>query len=173
MTEPGLAEHVQALIIENHYLTLGTTSTDGQPWTSPVCFAAAGMQAFYWVSRLDARHSRNLREREDVSLVVFDSTVEPYHGRALYAIGHALELSGDDLDAGLDVYPGPNRPGVSSLTHDDVTGSTAYRLYRATVTDAWVLCPRGPKQPCPLHGLPHDHRVRIVGGPGIATAVEP
>jgi hypothetical protein len=43
------------------------------------------------------------------------------------------------------------------LRSDDVTGSSPYRRYRATATDLWVLCPRQPGQPCPLHGLAKDH----------------
>jgi Pyridoxamine 5'-phosphate oxidase len=87
MTAPDLMGHAQALLDANLYLTLGTTGTDGRPWTSPVCFAAAGVREYYWVSATDAQHSRNLAERPDISLVVFDSTVAPYHGRAVYALG--------------------------------------------------------------------------------------
>ena len=161
MADPELVRHARTLLTENRYLTLGTTGAEGRPWTSPVCFAAAGVQVYYWVSESDAQHSRNLRKRRHVSLVVFDSTVAPYLGRAVYATGRARELSGDDLDLGLAVYPGPNRPGVSSLARDDVSGSSGYRLYRATATRVWVLCPREPRQPCPLHDIAHDHRVRV------------
>jgi hypothetical protein len=96
-----------------------------------------------------------------VSLVVFDSTVEPYHGRAVYAVGDARELSGDDLNRGLEMYPGPSHRGAAPITREDVTGLSQYRLYRATASDLWVLCPREPKQPCPLHGLAQDHRTRV------------
>lgn len=161
MRTPDLVSHAHALIDGNRFLTLGTTSSDGRPWTSPVCFAAAGLEDFYWVSRFDAQHSRNLGERGDVSLVVFDSTVAPYHGRALYAAGFARELFGDEIEAGLAVYPGPNRPGVSPVTRKDVTEPAGYRLYRARVSDLWVLCPRQPLKPCPLHGIAHDHRARV------------
>jgi hypothetical protein len=34
-------------------------------------------------------------------MVVFDSSVRPYHGRALYAVATASELKGDDLERGL------------------------------------------------------------------------
>src|SRR4029453_8935015 len=104
MTHLELAAHARAIIDANLYLTLGTTDPDGRPWTSPVYFAAAGEREFYWMSATDARHSRNLVDRPDVSIVVFDSSVAPYHGRAVYAVGVARELSGDELDRGLDVY---------------------------------------------------------------------
>ncbi|WP_433076661.1 pyridoxamine 5'-phosphate oxidase family protein [Dactylosporangium sp. CA-052675] len=145
----------------NGFLTLGTVDPDGRPWTSPVYFAASGLREFYWVSRTDARHSGNLAERPHVSIVVFDSSVRPFHGRALYAAGTAGEVQGDDLERGLQVYPGPGDRGGGSLTLGDVTGSSPYRLYRATATSVWVLCPREPGQPCPLHGRANDHRTAV------------
>jgi hypothetical protein len=159
---PGvLAAHARALLDANRYLILGTVDARGRPWTSPVYFAATGLREFYWCSEADAVHSRNLTERPHVSVVVFDSSVPTYHGRALYAAGTAGELAGEDLERGLEVYPGPADRGATALTRDDVTGSSPYRLYRARATDVWVLCPREPRQPCRLHGLAKDHRTRI------------
>jgi hypothetical protein len=62
------------------------------------------------MSATDAQHSRTLAERPQVSIVVFDSTVAAYHGRAVYVVvGEARKPSGDDLDRGTEVYPGPGR----------------------------------------------------------------
>jgi nitroimidazol reductase NimA-like FMN-containing flavoprotein (pyridoxamine 5'-phosphate oxidase superfamily) len=162
MTQVDLAEHARVLLDANRYLTLGTVGLDGRPWASPVYFASDGERAFYWLSATGARHSRNLAERPQVSIVVFDSTVAPYHGRALYAVGEAHELSGDELERGLDVYPGPSDRGGGPIARDEVTGPSAYRLYRATASEVWVLCPREPRQPCLLHGRAEDHRTRLV-----------
>ncbi len=160
-TSDDLAAHARALLDANRYLTLGTVAPDGRPWTSPVYFAAAGLRQFYWTSETDAVHSRNLTDNPHVSIVVFDSTVLPYHGRAVYAAAAAGELQGDDLDRALQVYPGPGDRNAIQITRDDVTGASRYRLYQATANDLWVLCPREPRQPCPLHGLAKDHRTRI------------
>lgn len=161
MTTTDLVAHAQSLLDANRYLTLATADPGGRPWVSPVYFAVAGHWEFYWVSSTDAQHSRNLSERPEVSLAVFDSTVETYHGRAVYAAGQGGELSGDDLELGLALYPGPSDRGATPITREDVTGSSRYRLYRATASALWVLCPREPRQPCPLHGLAHDHRARV------------
>ena len=111
MTNDDLAKHAQAILDANRYLTMGTVDPDGRPWTSPVYFASAGVREFYWVSDIDARHSRHLAERPQVSVVVFDSTVPPYHGRAVYAVGAARELSDDDLDRGLPDVPRARQSG--------------------------------------------------------------
>jgi hypothetical protein len=156
-----LAAHARAIIEANLYLTLGTVGPDGHPWTAPVYFSPLSDREFCWVSALDARHSRHLAERPQVSLVIFDSTVEPYHGRAVYAVGEARELSGSDLDRALGAYPRPDGRDLTPVTPEDVTPPAAYRLYLATASDMWVLCPRAPRQPCPLHGLATDHRARV------------
>ena len=161
MAHDDLTAHARALIAANFYLTLGTADPDGRPWISPVYFAPAGDREFYWVSATDARHSRNLAERPEVSLVIFDSTVAPYHGRAVYVVGAARELSGGDLDRALEAYPRADGGGATAVTREDVTGSAPYRLYRATASEMWVLCPREPRQPCPLHGLAKDHRAGV------------
>jgi hypothetical protein len=161
MTQDDLAAYAQAIIDANLYLTLGTADPDGRPWISPVYFAAGSNRQFYWASATDALHSRNLAERPHVSIVIFDSTVPAYHGRAVYAVGDARELSGSDLDRALEVYPGPEGRGGTAVTREDVTAPAQYRLYRATAREMWVLCPREPGHPCPLHGLGQDHRARV------------
>jgi hypothetical protein len=161
MTPDDLAAHARALLDANRYLTLGTADADGRPWTSPVYFTAPSLREFLWVSAADARHSRHLTGRPQVSIVVFDSTVAPYHGRALYAVGEARELSGADLERALDTYPRPDGGGATAVAPDEVTAPAPYRLYQATASDLWVLCPREPRQPCPLHGRAEDHRTPV------------
>lgn len=157
-----LSAHAQSLVDSIAYVTIGSINDDGTPWTSPVYFTADGLRDFYWTSSQTSQHSRNVEARPAVSLVVFDSTVPAYHGRALYGSAIAEIVDGDELAHGLQVYPGPEERGGSQLTLDDVTGESPYRLYRARATDVWVLCPREPRQPCPLHGHNFDHRERVL-----------
>lgn len=161
MTGVDLTAHARDIIRANLYLTLGTADADGHPWTSPVYFAPGGDGEFYWSSESDAVHSRHLAGRPQVSLVVFDSTVAPYHGRAVYAAGEAREVPSSDVEQALTVYPRPGGAGTTSLTPSDVTGESAYRLYRVTAAELWVLCPRDPGRPCELHGLAKDHRAPV------------
>ena len=161
MTHDDLMAHARTIIAANSYLTLGTSDMNGHPWTSPVYFAAGSLRQYYWQSATDARHSRNLVERPEVSIVIFDSTVAPYHGRAVYGVGAANELSGSDLDRALEIYPRRGDRGATPVMLEEVSGAAPYRLYRAIASDLWVLCPREPRQPCLLHGLAKDHRTRV------------
>jgi hypothetical protein len=167
MTDPdepheSLAAHARELLDTNRYLTLGTVSGGGRPWTTPVYFSWSDGWEFRWLSALDAEHSRNLTDRPAVSITVFDSTVPPYHGRAVYAVGEAREIPRDSLDDGLSRYPGPPSRGGSVVDLDDVTGDSPWRLYEATASELWVLCPREPRQACDLHGIARDHRARVL-----------
>jgi hypothetical protein len=159
MSDGDLRTHARNLLETNRYLTLGTTDPDGAPWLSPVYFVPAGDREFVWVSALDARHSRNLAERPRASAVVYDSTVRPYHGRAVYAAGEARELAGPGLERALAGYP--RGDGAANVSLGDVTAPSAYRLYAFTASEMWVLCPREAGHPCPRHGRSDDHRAEL------------
>src|SRR5947208_66673 len=105
MTDIDLDAHARALMDANRYVTLGTADAEGTPWVSPVYFATGDYAEIYWMSDVDAQHSRNLAARPRLSMVIFDSTVQPYHGRALYLSGAAAPLEGRDLDRGIQSYP--------------------------------------------------------------------
>ena len=162
MTQDDLAAHARAVIDANLYLVLGTVDEAGRPWTSPVYFAPAGDRVFHWMSATESRHSRHVAERPEVSLVVFDSTVRPGHGRAVYGQGVARVLADDEVDAALETYPRrENGGGARVYSRDEVTAPSEFRMYVAALSSLWVLCPREPGRPCALHGKAMDHRAEI------------
>jgi len=70
-------------------MTLATLDPDGCPRLSPVYYTAARHTDFYWVSSPEAHHSRNLAERPEVQIVIFDSSAPVGHGEAVYIRGTA------------------------------------------------------------------------------------
>ena len=80
------------IIDANRYMTLATADAGGRPWASPVWYAHQGYTDLYWVSRPEARHSRNLAVRPEVGIVIFDSTVPEGDGQAVYVEALAEEL---------------------------------------------------------------------------------
>jgi nitroimidazol reductase NimA-like FMN-containing flavoprotein (pyridoxamine 5'-phosphate oxidase superfamily) len=160
--DEGLVAHARELAGANRYLTLATVDGDGQPWSTPVYFAAdEELESFYWTSAETSKHSRNIAAHPAVSLAVFDSTVPPYHGRCLYASGIAEMVVGDELRHALSIYPGSEARGGSAITAADVVGESPWRLYRVRASALWVLCPRQPRQPCERHRRSDDHRAQI------------
>ncbi|MGH2869164.1 MAG: pyridoxamine 5'-phosphate oxidase family protein, partial [Solirubrobacteraceae bacterium] len=78
-------------------MTLGTADPDGTPWVSPVWYAHENHREFLWVSRPEAQHSRNIATRPQVAIVIFNSTVSPATGQAVY------------LEATAEPIPDPQR----------------------------------------------------------------
>src|SRR5713101_4944618 len=141
-------------------MTLATADGEGQPWASPVFYAAANYTEFYWISAPEATHSQNLARRPQLSIVIFDSGVPAGTGQAVYMSATAEQVAAHDLGPGLAVYPGPAEPGSDPVTPEQVQAPAPYRLYRATVSGHSVLCPRDTG-PCALHGLAFDHRTPV------------
>jgi hypothetical protein len=139
MTE-DLSDHARSVIDGNRYMALGTVDENGHPWVSPVWFATEDYRNFHWVSSPDAKHSQNLAAHQEVAIAIYDSSVPVGGAQAVYMKGTAGELTGGDLDAGLEVFDRVSRQDIGrGFGLDDVQGSALFRLYRATVSEHWVL----------------------------------
>jgi hypothetical protein len=130
----------KALIESNLYLVLGTADEAGQPWVSPVYYAPAAYRGFFWVSSPEAKHSRNIAARPEISIVIFDSTVPVNTGQAVYISAVAGEPDGDKLAQGIDVFSRRSvAHGAGKWTLDDVQAPAPLRLYLATAVEQYVL----------------------------------
>ena len=146
MSDPAAA--ARAVIDANRYMTLGTADQSGRPWVTPVWFAPADYREFFWVSSPATRHSRNLAARSEVSIVVFDSQVPVGSAAAVYMTAVAQELTGAALERGLEVFARESAAqGLTVWTMANVTAPARHRLYRAAVTEQWVLDPHDERLP--------------------------
>jgi hypothetical protein len=138
---PG-PEGARAIIDGGRYMTLATADAAGVPWASPVWYAPRGYSELFWISWPDARHSRNLAERPQLSIVIFDSTVTPGHGQAVYMEAEAAETTD-----GMEVFSA--RSVAQGLGEwKDLDGPL--RLYRAVVSRHWMLG-EGPDKRVPVN----------------------
>ena len=127
------------LIAANRYMTLATADASGRPWISPVWFAPDD-GGFLWISRPDSRHSRNLAERPELALVIYDSTVLPAERQALYVEAVAEQLDGEPRAVAVARYSEHSvAQDLEPLTLDEVTESSPLRIFRAAVTAAFML----------------------------------
>jgi nitroimidazol reductase NimA-like FMN-containing flavoprotein (pyridoxamine 5'-phosphate oxidase superfamily) len=143
-----LSELARTVIDSNRYMALGTADASGHPWVTPVWFASDDCRHFYWVSSPEARHSRNLEARPEVAIAIFDSTVIPGSAQAVYMNGLAEELTGSQLERGIEVFDRVSRTDLGrEWGLDDVQEPSLFRLYRATVSEHFVLIPgRDPER---------------------------
>jgi nitroimidazol reductase NimA-like FMN-containing flavoprotein (pyridoxamine 5'-phosphate oxidase superfamily) len=136
------AEGARSIIDAARFMTLATADAEGTPWACPVWFATAGYSEFVWVSRLETRHSRNLAARPQLGIVIFDSTVTPGEGQAVYMEARAEQLEGDALEAGLAAFNARSAAqGLRAWGRDEVREPAPHRLYRAVVSQHWMLRP--------------------------------
>jgi hypothetical protein len=132
-------ELAREIIDGNRYLTLATADESGLPWASPVWYAHAGYREFFWVSKPEARHSRNLAARPEVGVAIFDSHV-PGTGRSVYMEAIAEQLEDGDLERGMEIFN--SRSAAQELpvwALDDVRPPARHRLYRASAGAQFVL----------------------------------
>ena len=157
-----LGDIARAVIDANLYMVLGTADEDGRPWVTPVYYSAERYSDFYWVSRPDAMHSRNIAARPQVSIVIFNSQTPIGTAQAVYMSGVAEEVSGADVARGIDIFSRESQTrGAGEWTQEKVHPPAHLRLYRATASEQFILCPRRYPEPCAIHGRTDDHRIAV------------
>ena len=128
------------------YVVLATADADGVPWSSPVWFAQEDYRELFWVSHHGARHSLNIAVRPRIAMVVFDSTVAPNTGQAVYMAADAEQVvEPDEIERGIAVVSRASAGEIGTeWTTDRVTGEARLRLYRANVLEHSILDPDSP-----------------------------
>src|SRR5689334_24029619 len=97
------ARTARAIIDRNRYMVVATADPSGQPWPSPVYFAHRDYRTLFWVSDPDSVHSRNLRERREVGIAIYDSRAKIGTGKGVYILGVAQEIPAHDVGDGIAV----------------------------------------------------------------------
>jgi len=146
------ARIARKIVDDNLYMVIATGDETGRPWASPVYFANSGYAEFFWVSSPEARHSRNIVVRPQVSIVIFDSQSPIGTGQGLYMVAVAEEATRTELERGIDVFSRRSLAhGGPAWTPDDVSGAAEIRLYRAVSAEHSMLAKDGRP----------DHRIVI------------
>jgi hypothetical protein len=140
MSQPDLAAAARAIVDGNSYLTIATADRTGLPWASPLWYAHAGYREFFWVSSPAARHSRNLAERPQAGIVIFDSRAPVGSPQGVYLTVTAEEVTGDRLGRGIEVFSARSQSqGARKWALADVREPAPHRLYRAIASESFLL----------------------------------
>ncbi len=138
----------RSIIDANRFMTLATADEQGSPWASPVWYAPVAYREFLWVSSPEARHSGNLAVRPELAVVIFDSH-EAGGWKALYMTAVAEQLT--DVDDAITIFSRHGEAqGLRAWTREDVVPPARHRLYRATVSEHFVLDPHDRRIPVSL-----------------------
>lgn len=131
-----LADAARRQLADNRFMVLGTVDPSGRPRVSPVWFSMVEHRDVYWLSNPDAHHSRNLADRPDVSIVVFDSRADPHTGQAVYLEATGERVPDDELEAACaDAFADVDQE--LSFTPETLADEP-FVLYRARITAAEV-----------------------------------
>jgi Pyridoxamine 5'-phosphate oxidase len=148
--ERDLAAAGREIVDAALYMVIATADPSGQPWASPVYFAHSGYREFFWISRPEATHSINLRDRREVGIVIFDSSVPINRGQGVYISGVARELPAHETAEGIELFSKRTvGHGGEEWTVEDVREPAQLRLYQATAEAHYVLDE-------------HDQRVEVI-----------
>lgn len=138
----------RSIIDSNRFMTLATADKQGSPWASPVWYSPVEYREFLWVSSPDARHSQNLAARPELAIVIFDSH-ETGGCKALYMSAVAEQLAEAEVDDAIVIFSRHGEAqGLRAWSREDVVPPARHRLYRATVSEHFVLDP-------------HDQRIAV------------
>jgi nitroimidazol reductase NimA-like FMN-containing flavoprotein (pyridoxamine 5'-phosphate oxidase superfamily) len=127
----------RSIVDTNRFMALGTADGSGMPWVSPVWYATRSYREYVWVSRPGTRHSRNLAERPQVAIAIYDSH-RPGGWSAFYMAAVAEEL--EDVDDALESFNRRSEAeGLRAWSRAEVVSPREFRLYRATAIEQFIL----------------------------------
>ena len=115
--EQDLGAIARSIVDANRFMALGTADARGTPWVSPVWYAPLSYREYVWASRPGTRHSRNLAQRPQVAITIYDSH-RPGAWAAVYMAAVAEEL--EEVDGALEASTeDPRRKGPGMGTRRD------------------------------------------------------
>lgn len=130
-------ERAKTILTQIEYVTLATSSPEGNPWNVPVWAAFDEAYRFYWVSAKYAHHSQNIRANPRIALVVYDSTVPPGTGKGVYMEARAYELT-ESRECSHALACLRRRGWEHPPSLDMVIGATLRGVYKAVPENIWI-----------------------------------
>lgn len=117
------------------YATIATASKDGKPWNTPVAHTFDDNLNLYWVSDKENRHSKNVRENENIAIVIYSSTVAAGSEAGVYFEAKAVELNDpEEILKMRRIKKGQDYEGSPG----EFLGDAVRRVYKATLLSAWM-----------------------------------
>lgn len=126
------------IVAQNLYLTMATSDKAGNPWVSPVYCAYDDHYNFYWTSKTDAQHSKNIKENGGkIAFVVFNSSAAEGTGEGVYFEGIAYEIS-DEKEVEIASHLCYSRKNKHPKSADNFLGASPRRMYKAVPGHVWM-----------------------------------
>lgn len=138
MTQQDITVKAKKLIEEIPYITIASVTPQGEPWNSPVFAVHDEEYNFYWNSSPESQHSKNIANKADIFVSIYDTRGALDEGFGIYMQAEASIVADHELtQAILDIYF--MRKGKVPLTCEQFLAGHQ-RFYVAKVKKCWVNC---------------------------------
>ena len=136
----NLTEKAKSIIQKILYITIATSSKDGQPWNSPVFSAFDENYNFYWNSWTENQHSKNIEGNPNVFLIIYDSTVSEGTGEGVYIKAKAYMVTNEkEIKRARDLLvKRKNKPSSKLRNTREFMGKYPRRVYKAVLEKVWM-----------------------------------
>ncbi len=130
-------EKARKIISDILYITIATSSKDAVPWNSPVYSSYDGNYNFFWVSSPGAKHSKNIKENNQVAIVIYNSTDPEGTGEGVYIQAKAYELADPkEIEEALRFHYGRKNKPKRQIS--DFLDDSPRRVYKAVPEKFWI-----------------------------------
>jgi hypothetical protein len=133
-------EKAARILKEQWFCVLGTASTTGVPWVSPIFYNFDPQYRIVWESNRFAHHSELIAANSDVAIVVANFARHEAD-EAVYLLAKAREVPPEELEEALYLYLHGAHERTPSVprTLDLYAADRPLRLYEAVVERAYLL----------------------------------
>jgi uncharacterized protein YhbP (UPF0306 family) len=121
---------LREILDTQNYLCLATSNKDCMPWASPVAYVCDDHFSFYFISHIEALHSRNIRENNEVAFSIYDSQQTLKNALGIQASGFAEMIDEQSIPSDLKQKLF-QKVSLAILAKD-------YSFYRITLTDIYL-----------------------------------
>ncbi len=125
------------------YMVIGTSTKRGTPWVAPVLFVYDNDFNIYFLSAVDALHSKNILENADVAISIFDSRQEIGVSEGIQASGKASLVEKGDIENAITLYckkvfPDSDMKPTKRYVPENYLGSAEFRFFKIKLAAAYV-----------------------------------
>lgn len=126
-------EHAKNILKNIRYATIATASSAAKPWNSPVAHSYDEDLNIYWFSDKEKIHSQNVRENENVFIVIYDSTLPNEQAEGVYIEAKAYEVEDPEI-----IRIARRAGGSSTDNVGKFLGESVHRCYKAVPQNIWI-----------------------------------
>ncbi len=136
-------KEARRIIDRSDYMSVGTSTKSGKPWVAPVLFVHDHAFNLYFLSAVDALHSKNILENDSVSISIFDSHQKIGLSEGIQAEGRAELVEEDSIKKAIELYckkafPDSDIKPTGRYVPENYLGASEFRFFRIRPANIYI-----------------------------------